>query len=96
MSPGSVGDGEPRVSFLLLCFSLAQLGGESGEERVGPEGEMEQAFIYQECVCRPTDSPHLYNAGKEGLLQSIGTWGFRDLLMLPDLVTQLGCEFRTS
>lgn len=42
------------------------------------------------------DSPHLYNAGKEGLLQSIGTWGFRDLRMLPDLVTQLGCEFRTS
>lgn len=43
----------------------------------------------------PTDSPNLSNARKEGLSQSIGNWWLWDLLMLPDYVTELGCELRT-
>lgn len=80
----------------LLSPTLFQLWGESGEE-----GDVEQrerwnrSLFIKLAYVRPNDSPNLNNARKEGLLQSVGNWRLWDLLMLPDYVTELGCEFRT-
>lgn len=39
--------------------------------------------------------PNLYDARKEGLLQSVANGRLWDLLILPDYVTERGCEFKS-